>query len=133
MTRWTLEDIARVNTRLRDQIANPLNVAGPLIPLPRPKYGNTKVTFQGQKFDSEGELKAYKDLKLQELAGDIRSVIRQVSLPLQGSNRRMRIDFVVVENDGRIRWMDFKGFMTPEWASKRDQVQSAYGIAIELI
>lgn len=103
------------------------------VPLERSKYSNTKVEFQGQKFDSEGELKAYKAFKLQELAGAIRSVIRQVSLPLQGSNRRIRLDFVVVEKDGRIRWFDFKGYVTPAWASKRDQVQSAYGIDIEII
>lgn len=133
MTRWTAEDVARVTTRLQNQIANPLKVSGPLLPVPRPKYGNVKVTFQGQKFESEGELEAYKAFKLQELAGAIRSVIRQVSMPLQGTNRRIRLDFVVVENDGRIRWMDFKGFVTPAWAFKRDQVQSAYGIAIELI
>lgn len=124
MTRWTAEDLAKVNTRQRGAIAAPLE---------RSKYGNTKVEFQGQKFDSEGELKAYKAFKLQELAGAIRSVIRQVSMPLQGSHRRIRLDFVTVENDGRIRWFDFKGYMTAAWASKRDQVQSAYGITIEII
>lgn len=122
--RWTAADLARVSSNLRGAIA---------VPLERPKYGNTKVEFQGQKFDSEGELKAYKAFKLQELAGAIRSVIRQVSLPLQGSNRRIRLDFMTVENDGRVRWFDFKGYVTPEWASKRDQVQSAYGISIEII
>ena len=122
--RWTAEDLARVSSNLRGAIATPLH---------RPKYGNARVSFQGQKFDSQGELEAYKAFKLQELAGAIRSVIRQVSMPLQGSGRRIRLDFVVVENDGRIRWFDFKGYITPAWASKRDQVQSAYGITIEII
>lgn len=124
MSRWTAADLARVSVNLSSAIS---------APLVRSKYGNTKVSFQGQKFDSEGELTAYKAFKLQELAGAIRSVIRQVSMPLQGSNRRIRLDFVVVETDGRIRWFDFKGYVTPEWASKRDQVQSAYGILIEVI
>lgn len=123
--RWTAEDLARVSTRLRGAIATPLEQ--------RSKYGNRKVEFQGQKFDSAGELEAYKAFKLQELAGAIRSVIRQVSLPLQGSNRRIRLDFATVENDGRIRWFDFKGYVTAAWASKRDQIQSAYGITIEII
>lgn len=122
--RWTAEDLARVTCNLRGAIASPLE---------KPKYGNTKVSFHGQKFDSKGELEAYKAFKLQELSGAIRSVIRQISLPLQGSNRRIRLDFATVENDGRIRWFDFKGYVTPEWASKRDQVQSAYGIKIEII
>lgn len=121
--RWTAADLAKVSGNLRGAIS---------APLVRSKYGNTKVSFQGQTFDSEGELKAYKAFKLQELAGAIRSVIRQVSMPLQGSNRRIRLDFLVVETDGRIRWFDFKGYVTPEWASKRDQVQSAYGITIEI-
>lgn len=64
-------------------------------------------------------------------AGEFRSVIRQVSLPLPSQKRRMRIDFLVIEHDGRVRWIDSKGFATKEWLVKRDEVEHAYGIKIE--
>jgi len=97
------------------------------------KYRNQQCTFQGLKFDSLKELEDYKAFKFQELQGAIRAVVRQVSFPLQGAERRIRVDFMIVENDGRIRFVDSKGFATPEWKSKRDQVKSAYNIEIETI
>ena len=125
MTRWTDADLAAVNHRLRAAVQSP--------PAPkRQKYGNSKTTFQGQTFDSKHELETWKAFKAQELAGAIRAVIRQVSMPLPGTRRRIRIDFLVVENDGRHRWWDAKGYMAPEWALKRQQVRDAYGIDIEL-
>lgn len=98
----------------------------------RSKYGNRRVTFQGQTFDSRHELKVWQDLKQQETAGLIRAVIRQVSLPLPGTSRRIRIDFAVVQFDGCIRFVDAKGFDTPTGRLKRNQVRQAYGIEIEL-
>jgi hypothetical protein len=59
--------------------------------------------------------------------------VRQVSMPLPQSTRRIRIDFLVVELDGKVRWYDAKGFETAWWRSKRQQVLSAYGLTIELI
>lgn len=99
----------------------------------RSKYGNTRVEFQGQKFDSVRELRVWKDLKRQENHGLIRAVIRQVSLTLPGTARRIRVDFLVVENDKRYRWLDAKGFETAAWRLKREIVKSAYGIEIELL
>lgn len=127
MTRWTEADLAKVAPRLRQAIQAPTAPTRD-----RGKYGNSKVGFQGLLFDSKAELEEWKLLKAQELGGAIRSVIRQVSMPLPGTRRRIRIDFLIVENDGRQRWRDKKGFMTPEWAGKRQQVKEAYGIEIEL-
>lgn len=97
------------------------------------KWHNQHCTWQGLKFDSKKELEDYKAFKLQEAAGVIRSVIRQVSFPLQGSTRRIRVDFLIVESDGRIRFVDSKGKATPEWLGKQKQVLDAYGISIETI
>lgn len=127
MTRWSEADLAKVAPRLRQAIQAP--AAGSR---DRGKYGNSKCEFQGQTFDSKAELEEWKLLKAQELTGSIRAVIRQVSMPLPGTRRRIRVDFLIVENDGRQRWRDKKGFMTPEWAGKRQQVREAYGIEIEL-
>ena len=97
------------------------------------KYRNEALIFQGQRFDSKKELSDYQTLKLAEIGGKIRAVVRQVSFPLQGSTRRIRVDFMIVENDGRIRFCDSKGFATPEWLGKQKQIREAYGIDIQVI
>lgn len=97
----------------------------------RTRHGNQKCVYQGQKFDGKHELKTFQDLELQRAAGQIRAVVRQVSMPIAGSKRRIRLDFMVVCNDGRIRWIDAKGFCEREWSLKRDLVESSIGIVIE--
>src|SRR5437879_9272064 len=66
----------------------------------RSKYGNTRVVFQGQVFDSKHELKQYQWFEQQRVLGAIRAVVRQVSLPLPQSHTPIRVDFMIVENDG---------------------------------
>ena len=100
-------------------------------PKRRTRHGNVKCEFQGQTFDSKHELRVFQDLELQRAAGAIRAVVRQVSLPIAGSRRRIRIDFMIVENDGRVRWLDAKGHAEREWLLKRDLVQASCGITIE--
>jgi hypothetical protein len=115
--RWTENDLKRVRSGVRESTN---------------KYGNTRVVWQGQRFDSQHELQTWKDLEAQKLCGAIRAVIRQVSLPLPGSTRRVRVDFLVVENDGRQRWLDAKGFLTPTARLKYQQLKEAYGLEVEL-
>lgn len=126
MTRWSEADFARVSAKLK---ADPV----PYAPKPRKKYGNTKVIWQGQKFDSGHELKKFQEYELERIAGTLRGVVRQVSLPLPGSKRRIRIDLMLVSYDGRIRFVDPKGYETEAWRLKRDIVAQAYGIDIELV
>lgn len=95
------------------------------------KYRNVKTVVGGERFDSKREARHHQELVLRMRAGQIRAVIRQVSIPLPSGKRRMRLDFVVIENDGRVRWLDSKGFATKEWLVKRDEVEAAYGIKIE--
>lgn len=126
MTRWSEADLAQVNAQIRGQLAQPLlHTPG--------KYGNTRCTWQGMKFDSQHERDKFREFELERIAGKIRAVVRQVSMPMYGSSRRIRLDFMIVENDGRIRWVDAKGYPTKEWLLKRDQVQQVYGITIETI
>jgi Protein of unknown function (DUF1064) len=123
--RLNAADVKRMSANIRDQIRFPTDV--------RPmKYGNVRTRLGYMVFDSKREAQKYQELKLQELAGEIRSVVRQVSFPLPGhSVHRMRIDFMVIENDSRVRWLDSKGFVTQEWKLKRDLVEKTYGIKIE--
>ncbi len=129
MTRWTETDLARINARLRGQILDPLAVA----PKKPHKYRAKRTEHQGQVFHSKRECNAWKAFKAAELANGIRAVIRQVSLPMPLSTRRIRIDFLVIEHDLTHRWYDAKGFETPEFRLKADIIKSAYGITIELI
>ena len=126
MSRWTEQDLQRTNAKIRDQIAMPMTQR-------RTLHGNRRVLWHGMKFYSEHELQTFKDFELERISGRIRAVVRQISMPLTGSGRRMRLDFMVVENDGRIRWVDAKGHPTKEWLLKRDLVQQAYGLQIETV
>lgn len=108
----------------------PLNAAPPARPR---KYKNRTTIFQGQQFDSERECEAWKNFELQRIAGAIRAVVSQVSMRLPGTRRRIRLDFMVVELSGDIKFYDAKGFETQAWALKRRQLLDAYGITIHLI
>jgi len=130
VSRWTQQDLERVTKRLQCATLNPL---GP-VKSSAPKYKNEKVHAHGMMFDSRKEYSDWQAFELQRIAGGIRAVVRQVSLPLPGAKRRrIRIDFLLIENDGTHRWYDSKGCMTPGWAVKRDLVKDAYGIDIQLI
>lgn len=123
--RWTQEQVDDARARMGGEAGRP-NAAKPS------KLGNVRISWQGQVFDSKRELKRYQEFEQQRALGAIRAVIRQVSLPLPGTRRRIRVDFLVVENGGQLRWFDAKGFET-QWSKlKRDQIREAYGIEIEL-
>lgn len=129
--RWTMADAVAAQTRM-GSIPARLQRASQAPPAPtRKRHNNSKVDWQGMKFDSKHELEDFKGFELERLAGKIRAVIRQVSIPLPGSRRRIRLDFVIVTNEGGIRWVDSKGHAEREWLLKRDVVQQAYGITIE--
>lgn len=134
-TRWTALDVVKVSERLASQIANPLEQPKGFEKVDKrvSKWRNQPVSWQGEKFRSIHELEVYKEFLLEKLAGKIRAVIREVSIRLPGCDRRMRIDFLIVDNDGRQRWVDAKGAITKEWALKSDQVFQAYGITISTV
>lgn len=122
--RWTEEQLAQWRERAGSPLSGPAR---------RSKYKAEKCTYQGLQFDSIKEMRDYKTLELQRAAGAIRGVARQVSITLPGSTRRVRIDFMVIQNDGVIRWLDSKGYQTPEFQLKQKLVRDAYGLEIETI
>jgi Protein of unknown function (DUF1064) len=131
--RWTAEDIARTSARISEAARKPLQTIVTGNVPSRRKYKNRTTIFQGQQFDSERECAAWKNFELQRIAGAIRAVVNQVSFRLPGTQRRIRVDFLVVELDGRQVWYDAKGYDNPKSALKRQQVFDAYGIQIHLI
>lgn len=136
MSRWSAADLARVNARIQAQIATPTAPTSGHTNVSmgkKSKYANHRCHWQGEGFDSKKELRDYRHFMLEKNAGNIRAVVRQVSLRLPGTSRRIRIDFMIVENDGTIHWKDTKGKSTDKWELKRHIVQDAFGITIEHI
>lgn len=133
--RLTPEQYQQVKTQIQQRIAQPLQARGApeIIDRRRGKYFNEKIDWQGHRFDSKRELEKFKEFELQRAGRQIRACVRQVSFQLPGTHRRIRIDFMVVENDGSIHWYDAKGFETEAWNLKRAQVKDAFGIHIQLI
>ena len=121
-----------------------------------PKYGNKKVTLEGQTFDSKRECLRWQELKLMERAGKIWDLRRQVRFELipeqrladtlgpKGGRRRGKLlekavfyvaDFVYYEGGkpsegGRLVVEDAKGHRTREYIIKRKIMLARYGIQI---
>jgi len=86
------------------------------------KYGNKPCTVDGHRFDSRREADYYEQLKIEKIAGLIKSFERQVEFPLSVNGSvicRHRVDFLVTLPDGRREVREVKGFETAEWNIKR--------------
>lgn len=94
------------------------------------KYKNVRVEVDGFKFDSKAEARYYGELKLRQIAGDIKYFLRQVPFHLPG-NIVYRCDFSVFENNGDIRYIDVKGVITDKYKMKKKLVEALYPIKIE--
>ena len=68
---------------------------------------------------------------LLRIRDEITELAEQVWIRLS-ENRRMVVDFVYVEADGTRRYVDAKGYATPEWKVKRDWAREL-GIEVETI
>jgi hypothetical protein len=98
----------------------------------RNKYGNTKTRIDGITFDSQKEAQYYVMLKtMQQPGGPVLFFLRQVPFDLPG-NTKYRVDFQVFYTDGRIRFIDVKGFVTKDFKKAKAQVEALYPIKIEL-
>lgn len=104
----------------------------------RSKYGATKVVWQGQTFDSLGELAHYKKLLMREKAGEIRDLKTQVLfelVPKQGKIRPVtyRADFVYCDSEGNQVVEDFKSrpTRTKDYRIKKKLMLSVHGIEVQ--
>ena len=96
------------------------------------KYCNEPTYSNGTRFASKGEAALFDHLRLLQHAGEVLYFLRQVPIHLPG-NVQYRVDFLVFWNDGRVRYLDFKGKLTPMFVLKQKQVQELYPIQIECI
>ena len=122
----------------------------------RHKYGNKKITADGQVFDSKKEFKRWCELSLLERAGEITHLQRQVPFllipeqrapstevykrgpragqpkpgPVLERNVTYIADFIYEEN-GKAVVEDTKGLRTKEYVIKRKLMLYRYGIQIK--
>lgn len=106
-------------------------------PKRRSKYGAKKTVVDGITFDSKREAEVYVDLKALERAGRISGFIRQRKFELIVNGviiGTYRADFAFIdhEQDGRLRVIDVKGFVTKDFRRVQKIVKAAYGISIEV-
>lgn len=94
----------------------------------RNKYGNHRVAFDKEKFDSKKESRRAFELDMLQNAGEIYNLRRQVKFVLIPAQRiggkvverecSYIADFVY-EKDGQTIVEDVKGYKTPEYVIKR--------------
>lgn len=88
-------------------------------------------TVDGITFDSKKEMNYYLQLKLLKGTLKIQTFLRQVPIEIEGG--KYICDFLVIELDGRYRWIDVKGVRTADYKRKKKQVFVRHGITIEEI
>ena len=117
------------------------------------KYGNRKIAFDGQTFDSKKEMRHYTELLLLEKAGKITDLQRQVKFQLIPAQREPDTigpkggvkpgklierevsyvaDFVFLDlRTGQTVVEDTKGFRTKDYLLKRKMMLYFHGIRIK--
>ncbi|HEY0586235.1 MAG TPA: DUF1064 domain-containing protein [Pseudoduganella sp.] len=103
------------------------------------KYSNTRVEWNGEKFDSKAECSRYASLLVMQKAGRISDLTRQVSFVLApkvvigGKAKRSliyRADFGYKDATGKPVVEDVKGSLTAVYKIKRHLMKSIHGIDI---
>lgn len=102
-------------------------------PVRRSKYGNEKVTVDGEALDSKHEAQVYNDLRLRCRSGEFKGLARQVAFYLPGGIKYMA-DFVTFNADGSYTVYDAKSEATRRdkvYRLKRRQMRECLGLEIK--
>lgn len=108
------------------------------------KYGNRKTVVDGVTFDSKREAEYWHQLCLQQRAGLIFDLRRQVTFELApgvkfaGAKRaqpalRLIVDFVYRTRAGQQVLEDVKGVVTAAFTIKRHLLKAVHGLEVRLI
>lgn len=105
------------------------------------KYHNTKVEYNGIKFDSIKEMKTYQLLEYRQKIGEIKELKLQVPYELipkyKMNDKTIRktqyiADFTYISTkDNKLHVVDTKGFKTDVYRLKKKMFEYKYGIEIE--
>lgn len=90
------------------------------------KYAAKRVSLHNRSFASKLEAAVYEMLLSLQRAGEIASIRCQTQVALSKARIIYKPDFEVTAADGRIYWVEAKGYETPEWRIKR-RLWLAYG------
>lgn len=130
-TRWTAADVERVQRKMAGEVpVKPQNLANK-----GSKYGNRKVTYDGIKFDSQGEANRYAVLKQREKQGIIWDLKLQPQFELNEGGTfsfKYRADFSYWENGNCFIVEDFKGMETAVFKKKKKLMKKVHGIDIRI-
>lgn len=96
------------------------------------KYRAVKTVVDGINFDSKKEAAYYVKLKLDVAAGHVLYFLRQVPFHL-AKGVTYRCDFMVVDSDGKVEFIDLKGVMTPCSKIKIKLTEEKYPVNIRII
>lgn len=137
MSRWSAADLARVNAKLSQSIASPLEPTAGFQKVDHrlPKYHNQPVQQDGMEFDSKLEAKRYRELKLLQKSGSISRLEFHRHWDLHVNNINIgyyEADFTYQEN-GKTVIEDTKGVKTALYRWKKKHVLAEYGIEIREI
>lgn len=111
-----------------------LPATAPPMPQKRSKYGNRRIVVDGERFDSKGEYARYLELLLQQKAGLIRDLTRQVRIPIEVNGSHICdyiADFVYYEKGEEVV-EDFKGMVTGIFALKRKLLAATQGKEVRI-
>lgn len=102
------------------------------------KYGNHKTVYNGERYDSKREANYAKQLDtLRNAQNDTERVVkveRQVKYRIEHKDVHICnyvLDFRVTYADGRIEYVDVKGYLTHEYRLKKKLMLAFYGIEIK--
>ena len=98
----------------------------------RHKFGAVRTVKDGISFPSKAEARFYEELLMRQRIGDVLFFLRQVPFHLPGGVRYV-VDYQIFQSDGRVRFIDVKGFETPEFKNKKKLVEAIFPIEIEVV
>lgn len=101
-------------------------------PKGKSKFGNKRCEADSFKFDSMLERSYYYKLKKDREDGKIKYFLMQVPLHLP-ANIKYIADFMTVDYDNKINYIDVKGVETDVFKLKKKLVKEYYGIDIKVV
>lgn len=94
------------------------------------KFGNKKTSHKGFSFASKAEAGLYDQLKLREMAGEIREIKVQDTVYMTRARIAYIVDFSFINcATGVKEYAEYKGFETAVWAIKK-RLWKYYGAGI---
>ena len=97
---------------------------------PMHKFRAKPKTLDGIRFHSTKEADYYSGLLLKQKAGIVLYHHRQVPIALPGGVT-YRVDFQEFHADGTVRYIDVKGYRTPQYIDKKKMIEAIYPFKIE--